>query len=658
MAPTQAENLPTGPWKALAGRLDFSLYVPRPVEPAESRHVESTRAGRRLVLRSPSKRYVQLSERDEFLWRSMDGKRAIRDLILRYFHEFESFAFDRISVLVRKLREAGLLEDPPVEAFGSLRSRLERGKPSALASRLAGMFVEHRLEIRGLDRVITFLHRFLFRPFFTQTACVLYVLVAVAGTFAFAGVLAERDYLSTLFGGQGGTAYAYGALTLLLTTIFLVFFHEAAHVFAAKSLGREVPAAGFIISRGLPFFYAETTDIWMEDRRGRIMVSMAGTISDLLLGSAGGLFMYLRPESPWNPLVFKLSVVSYGALLLDLNPLFELDAYYALSDYLEIPDLRERSLRFIRRELLGKLTRSEALSKDERVYAAYGMLAAVWMVVIGIAALGLMGYQARTAVSDILSGESVVGVVKGIVVLVAFVIPLSVALLAFAALAVWRVVKWLRKKAEIRDSRRLLRFVMGLTVIASATVLIVPRLAREIVELPAAAVPLGAMGRIVPSELLMPLWSLVYPALVPGLVAATAAVALFAAREVTGSRLARAFRYFALFLIVEGVRAAWEAYSLTRLLGERLPAGDVVKYTQLALEMATWAALALYLVWRAIYAVINPVPGLVQLAVKQCILSLIVIDALVACPIAGQYSLVILVLVFPTRTLGRWVYST
>ncbi len=72
----------------------------------------------------------------------------------------------------------------------------------------------------------------------------------------------------------------------------------------------------------------------------------------------------------------------------------------------------------------------------------------------------------------------------------------------------------------------------------------------------------------------------------------------------------------------------------------------------------TWGVLALHLLWRAIRAVANPVPTFVQQAVKQCLLSLIVIDALVACPVGGIYALLILILVFPNRILGHWVYST
>ncbi|GAG27976.1 unnamed protein product, partial [marine sediment metagenome] len=248
---------------------------------------------------------------------------------------------------------------------------------------------------------------------------------------------------------------------------------------------------------------------------------------------------------------------------------------------------------------------------------------AVWMVVLGIAALGLMGYQAKTAISDILSRESVVNVVKGIVVLVVFVIPISAAVLAFAALAVWKIVKWLREKARIRDSKRLLRFVMGLTVIACAAVLVVPWVVRE--QDTPMALSLDAMGKILPSALLLPRWSLVYPAVVPALVALAAAVAFGAAREVAGSRLSRAFRYFGAFLIVECVRAAWESYKITNLLGGGLSTprgGDIAVDPRLAEggeavrcailsplnqlassgelgvwlapEMAAWAALALW----------------------------------------------------------------
>ncbi|MBI2480300.1 MAG: UbiA family prenyltransferase, partial [Planctomycetia bacterium] len=62
---------------------------------------------------------------------------------------------------------------------------------------------------------------------------------------------------------------------------------------------------------------------------------------------------------------------------------------------------------------------------------------------------------------------------------------------------------------------------------------------------------------------------------------------------------------------------------------------------------------------RCLVAVADPTPEQVQAAVKQCILSLIVLDASVALLMADwPYAVGILALLVPTLLLGKWVYST
>jgi hypothetical protein len=62
---------------------------------------------------------------------------------------------------------------------------------------------------------------------------------------------------------------------------------------------------------------------------------------------------------------------------------------------------------------------------------------------------------------------------------------------------------------------------------------------------------------------------------------------------------------------------------------------------------------------RLVLAVFDPTPQRVQLAVKNCIFSLIVIDALVCYSTRGLgWAVVILLLLLPTMFLGRWIYST
>ena len=85
---------------------------------------------------------------------------------------------------------------------------------------------------------------------------------------------------------------------------------------------------------------------------------------------------------------------------------------------------------------------------------------------------------------------------------------------------------------------------------------------------------------------------------------------------------------------------------------------------QLTMRPAVWALLVALLgfsvVRRCAVAVVDPGPRRVQLAVKQCILSLIVLDAAICLAVRTPlgWSLVILSLLVPTLLLGRWVSMT
>ncbi len=72
-----------------------------------------------------------------------------------------------------------------------------------------------------------------------------------------------------------------------------------------------------------------------------------------------------------------------------------------------------------------------------------------------------------------------------------------------------------------------------------------------------------------------------------------------------------------------------------------------------------WCMLAMLIGYRCLRAVFDPRPPVVQLAVKNCIFSLIVIDA--AAVLAAQeivWGIVILLLLVPMLVIGRWIYST
>ncbi|MHB1036044.1 MAG: UbiA family prenyltransferase [Pirellulales bacterium] len=83
----------------------------------------------------------------------------------------------------------------------------------------------------------------------------------------------------------------------------------------------------------------------------------------------------------------------------------------------------------------------------------------------------------------------------------------------------------------------------------------------------------------------------------------------------------------------------------------------------LMVEPAWWrtllAVLGLLIGWRCVWAAIRPVPFRVQAAVRQCILSVIVLDAAVCVAVRGQYwAAMILLLLLPATMLGRRIRVT
>jgi 4-hydroxybenzoate polyprenyltransferase len=72
-----------------------------------------------------------------------------------------------------------------------------------------------------------------------------------------------------------------------------------------------------------------------------------------------------------------------------------------------------------------------------------------------------------------------------------------------------------------------------------------------------------------------------------------------------------------------------------------------------------WGLLGLLIAGRCVRAVVDPRPQWVQAAVRNCIFSLIILDAAACLAVQDAFwGVAILLLLIPTMTLGRWIYST
>jgi 4-hydroxybenzoate polyprenyltransferase len=70
-------------------------------------------------------------------------------------------------------------------------------------------------------------------------------------------------------------------------------------------------------------------------------------------------------------------------------------------------------------------------------------------------------------------------------------------------------------------------------------------------------------------------------------------------------------------------------------------------------------ALGLLIVWRCVWAVIEPTPVRVRIAVAQAVLSIIMLDAVACYAVRGMpWAMLILLLLAPAMFLGRWIKTT
>ena len=144
--------------------------------------------------------------------------------------------------------------------------------------------------------------------------------------------------------------------------------------------GRKIKSAGFMIYFGSPAFFVEASDSLMLDRGKRIVQSAAGPFAELVVSAFASIYLWAFPESPAAPFLFTWAVINYFVIFLNLVPLLELDGYFILADLIQVPDLRPRSLQFIRYDLWRKIRGRERVTKQEVGLAAYAIVGIAFTV--------------------------------------------------------------------------------------------------------------------------------------------------------------------------------------------------------------------------------------------------------------------------------------
>jgi len=446
-------------WDQVSEAVSVANYRPRLRADLTWARLKSRRGTPYTMLADRPRLYLRLGPQDDFLAGRMDGSRRVSDLVIDYFHEFGRFGFDRIATLVKDLRNAGFLVDPPRDVYEALDRRLKPPAPPAPKRRWEGTTLKLRLPLRGIDPIVGRLHDRL-RFIFTKPALVTTAVLGVVGLVAFiAEIRAGHDPFAPI-----GNSSIVGLVALVLAFYTVIFIHESAHALTAKHFGRRVDEGGFMLYYFIPSFYVNVTDAWLLPWYRRVAIFWAGPYSGFVVAGFSSLLVAVLPgPALLTTLLFKIAVAAYINNVLNLMPLLLLDGYWILEEWVETPKLREKALAFVRGPFWHKLLDRKPLNGKERFYAVFGYLCAVYSFLSIYLAFLWWGRRLRPILRPLWATPGLVARLVLVLVIAVVGVPLGIRL----GRQLWRYQRAIRqapaaaKKAletiRVRDRLRLLQ---------------------------------------------------------------------------------------------------------------------------------------------------------------------------------------------------------
>lgn len=171
-------------------------------------------------------------------------------------------------------------------------------------------------------------------------------------------------WAGVVLAGATGAVYQWDALThdltarvfntdnmLIMALVFPVLkaIHELGHGIAIKASGGACREMGVMFLVFIPVPYVDASQATAFPQKGRrMLVGAAGMMIELAFASIA-LLLWDAAEPGLSKAILHQVVILAGltTLAFNLNPLLRFDGYYILADWLEIPNLGQKSTQYI-----------------------------------------------------------------------------------------------------------------------------------------------------------------------------------------------------------------------------------------------------------------------------------------------------------------------
>ncbi|HMF12033.1 MAG TPA: site-2 protease family protein [Gemmataceae bacterium] len=305
------------------------------------------------VVKDPvSLRYYRFKEQEQFLLQFMDGDRTLDDAQKEYEKRFrpERLTLEDLESFAQQLLTAGLAQNESPKAgtqlFERRRKRLRKEWLQTLTN-----ILYIKLPIYDPDRLLGWMLQYtwwIFTPLFLAVS-VGVMLAAIALVTTHFDTFLDRLPSYHVFFQFKTIGYLWVALGLVK------IIHEFGHGLSCKAFGGEVHEMGALFLCFSPCLYANVSDAWtLPNKWHRIIISAAGIYVELIIAAIATFVWWNTPSHPFvNNMALSLMIVcSVSTVVFNANPLMRYDGYYVLADWLEIPNLRDRSNRYLKNVVL------------------------------------------------------------------------------------------------------------------------------------------------------------------------------------------------------------------------------------------------------------------------------------------------------------------
>jgi putative peptide zinc metalloprotease protein len=366
--------------------------------------VEQTYRGEQtFIVKDPeSRKYYRFRPVEVMVMQALDGERTIDEAASALAAEGVPVSPRGVEKFAGKLTAMGLVERTLGERSILLMERLRAERRRRLGKGIfKGDLLRLRWSVGDPDKLF---ERWLphLRFFFSRTFLILSV-----GLFAlyFLIIGAKWPEFSQTLANLYRMNVTLGSLAVLwLTSAVIIVIHELGHGFTCKYFGGQVHEIGAMLIYFEPAFFCNVNDAWtFPELRARLWVTAAGSWIQLVVASVASVVWWAATPGTVTYDVAFAAVLIGGitTVFMNINPLIPLDGYYALSDYLEVPNLRQRALAQVgwllkTRVLRLDIPRPPADAREQRIFLIYGGLASVYIALILLFfAISSLGWLSR-----------------------------------------------------------------------------------------------------------------------------------------------------------------------------------------------------------------------------------------------------------------------